>query len=1671
MADIESDFLPKLRSTDAKQRLDALSILVPDDAPICQSHLHLVAGVLPSLLAEINPLALKKLYIALEELLRQDTLDPNQFQSIATVLVEKGLSNTKPALKDQAKDILVALSARASLHSAPGQPNVVIQSLLAGLSAKSPKVLSESALCLQAIVEKYGIFGMDVPPFIRLVAPVFQNKDLKVRRSAMKIAALLAMKIGVEPIKGMLGPNTPKQYITAFEGVMEEVIQDLQKQQEGSADSSSVQDGKVAANLEGKRAISPPVIVQHFTYDPFDDCPPTSFHLPKNWDKMITDKNWKERKQILDDQIKVLSSLTRIDRTQLSLPQIFKQLKTIIDSDLSVAVVSATMRFAASLAVLIGPMGPYSSTSKLLVVACTNRLKERKAPVIAGYNLFMHSLLVHSHRLSDISADMWAVAIPHKNSEVKEDSCRFLRTIWASAIVYNTVYYLGKTKLSVQLPNQILQSAIGQAPSGQTLGSNSVDYTRYKDLEDVVINYLLNDGFPGAQKALPEGTPVSGELSPGIQLKSRVHRERVSFNSILIDITPSQQNLQDPGDFSGLNLVFDSLDKLLGDSSAVIRAPALKAYAFGIVAHISEILAFFTKVADGISQAAFNLLANLKARFGAKDARKQTELMDLIKKVCISVGRNDILDILEGRTVPVVGQQKSSLDAADHDALHSHPHLDSASTVSATAPQSHGRLFMPPSHQQPPQGAHTVNSGVSGPGHNFVHSQLTGVEQANSSKNKVSTQRAIKPGIAPREPRDQKDQELTISTNPNFYDQRKMSTIKWIIDPFNADAPVSLPARDELYNQLCQIIPPNYVSDMFLKKVSSNAPALLSGQQGIPRGIDAKFTGTSKTIVDTVSLLRNAMLGNHQGVVAQRDVLMKYISLLFCDGFAAPATPNTTQVKAACQITEDLINILIDNEVVLTISDLDYLFPAILARLEQFNMTQLKVQITSLAERHVHLTSFENIINVALMHLLGRNARIQIRQMPTKFAIIRLVSVMAEASRDNDHCLELSLAPIQSLLSIYKTSVNTDTYTFSEGHISENYPKLRGGSARTIFITCLATIINACDALVRTKLMPLIEKTLHDKDLQDFRSLILPCMTNQVEEPQNYITQTAPENPSIPLIDPLNGFSPAEHYANTSMRGQLGAQVFQSQKSMQSMTQASLQGPSLLTGPSLCQNTSIQSNNTSFSQQLSPQIAPTDQLGHPLPLHEPSQLQKNYVNSYLKTATTNASIADAPSPVTLTSTSPTHVLTNKVTSPTSKLADSFPPLMDFGNITLISPEANYTDRHYSIDSTRTPTTTRQFQPRSLAETHPFDDVLSEEALHQLENQGHFHTTELENHVLALKRAVYLANTNQINVATMLPRFINAASNICHFFFLCEKSSEKHERQLRLLVIYAQFLHALCGPRGTILCAPRSCILLAITDMLVFMILFSDSQLQSASCCYSALIDLMQSANITDVIICLIMLFMKVNACVKDSGKSLLQELHLLQSVHLARSEVREMFSSNGPALAVFSNVLLKLWAKIRTPFMQLISLAHGCRLDVATHIFKCSDLVNQESLYKTSKTLTTPAIHWKRVAEEYPEFITTVGTNTCIMTTTVPDVLDQKGIQSTVLVLDDILLALNTFCLTDAGTSYSALFQNMISFVEELCSILGSEIYLYIRKAIHDPLRTLIDKYVASSGS
>lgn len=88
MADAESDFLAKLRSADAKQRLDALAILVPDDAPFANP----IYALLPAsfrLFLEINPLALKKLYTALEELLRQDMLDANQFQSIATVLIER----------------------------------------------------------------------------------------------------------------------------------------------------------------------------------------------------------------------------------------------------------------------------------------------------------------------------------------------------------------------------------------------------------------------------------------------------------------------------------------------------------------------------------------------------------------------------------------------------------------------------------------------------------------------------------------------------------------------------------------------------------------------------------------------------------------------------------------------------------------------------------------------------------------------------------------------------------------------------------------------------------------------------------------------------------------------------------------------------------------------------------------------------------------------------------------------------------------------------------------------------------------------------------------------------------------------------------------------------------------------------------------------------------------------------------------------------------------------------------------------------------------------------------------------------------------------------------------------------------------------------------------------
>ncbi|TNJ26453.1 XMAP215 family protein [Giardia muris] len=1630
MAEEQGDFVAALKDRAFKVRKEAFEQLEEALQRGDSSLLEQAAPHFAVLLKDSNALVLKKALDAFEQAFALGLIPQASIPAICSVLIDAGLSQTKTSLKDQVVKILTDLAAK-------GEFGVVVPGLINGLQAKSPKVAAESATTLLMIVRSQPI-QTPLPSFVKSLVPALQHKDAKTRRTVMEVAAVVAQTTGLEALKNMIGPSLPKQFVAALEGVITEL-----ENTETLGTLPAAHSNSAGGDANAARSAPQPV-VKRLSYDPFDATTPMQYHLPKTWAKQITDKNWKERKQALDDVTGALAPLVRIDRSLLQIPQLFKQFREIIDADLSVAVVSGTLRLAGLLATLVGPLGPYGSTTKGLMMSCTNRLKERKAPVVTGYSLFMHSLLVHSHKMPELSADLWAVALPHKNPEVKEDVCKLYRSLWATEIVYNTVYQLGLTSSTVSLPPAVIQTAMAQAPTGSPSGGQNYDYSAYKSLEDVVINYLMNDGFPNTQKTLAEGTPVNGELSPGLQLKTRTYRERAALNSMLAEFCPEGGKGDADYDLAAFNTVFDALDKLMSDAASTIRIPAIKAFAFGVVAHVTEVLAVFGGTVSAVSVLAQNVINSLKHRISSKDPRKQGEINDLIKKICMATGRKDVLDIITNKETVQVGTAKIPAKVI------SPPQPPPSRPLVQNSPPDDP----PPSHlprmHVPTGGMEQLSSGGEVSPENIPSTTTRPASTtAPGSGNMLRRvqQKPAAPSQVGKQPAD-----IALSTNPTLYEARKGSSSKWLVDPFNAEHPLSPQLRDELYGQLIHVLPQSFVSEMFIRQGRPGSAA------GIPKAVDTRFTGSQKSILDAVGTLCTVVRQNPEGAVAQRDLLLKYLSLLFCDGFTSPTSPNTAQLKAALQLGEELMEIYITAELVLTLYDLEFLFPVLLSRLEQFNLTQLKQQITSLVERHVHITSFENIIQVCLVNMIGRGAKMQLRQIPTRLSIVRLVTVMAEASRDNDHILEVTPAHIQSLLTLYKpTGMSPETYTFTEGYLSANYPQYKGGNARSVLLGCLAALLNASDGATQRRLLSQISRTVQGKDYTDLEALLqlLPVeeavdgllpdepelgqvQEERFESVQQYLSKpgasssihaVSPEMLSnqVPIAEALRPSVPMSHH--TSLRDE-------SQYSPQDARPVmGLANPSSYTAPSFSLNE--ESNERFLSNQAAtpPLVQPTTTTSIPRPA--PSNLRP--------------SSADIPQ----------EDLT---------VSNLGLPLTDEEQVELVSPEKSTSREDFKpFDSVRTPTLRRGAHVRPNI---TFDNALSGQILELFE--GSLYAPRIREYKLALKKLVLMTRSAQVDAPQYASRLVLATSRMCRFFAFCDETESILSLKVSLMALYAQFVGALCINPEVVLCCTRRALYTILTDMLLFVSLLFEGNVSAASYCYSALLDMTMRANLTDVLVALLTLASRFNEALLTES-SLIRFLPIMNpdDHYTPTPNMQDVFLADNACFEAALAILVGLIRKLRGPTLSALTLAHDRRMAIATHIFRASDLTQQADLF--AGEVGGANIIWERVCTFYPSFIEAVVQNSNPMAPSLN--VTQDTFDNVKLAPEDLFVALHLFWLRhrDAqplvATSLTStpISDTIYEFLTDLSRITGTGVHLYLKAARTGPLSTLITDLVANT--
>ncbi|KAF8212269.1 microtubule associated protein [Mycena galopus ATCC 62051] len=334
--------------------------------------------------------------------------------TVVPALVDKCFGSTRAGTKTQA--IELALQYVEVENGGTG----VVTDLLPGLSAKQPKAVAGCVLALKEIIRLFGTQTTPPPPILKALPKIFAHSDKTVRAEGTALTHVLYQYLGpgIEPWLADLKPVQVKELKEAFDemetggtgkGTVKPERLTRAHAREVEA-AGGADDGAEAAVEEEEAPLDPLAFV-----DPVDVKLPPSLHT------LLTSSKWKERKEVLDELLTLLTSTPRI-KDGPEIGDLSKALAARIQSD---ANVNCVMTAAACMETLAKAMkGSFARYRELVVAPMLERLKERKANVTDSIGDALDAVF-SSTTLADIIPDLGS-ALGSKNPQVKEGTLKFL---------------------------------------------------------------------------------------------------------------------------------------------------------------------------------------------------------------------------------------------------------------------------------------------------------------------------------------------------------------------------------------------------------------------------------------------------------------------------------------------------------------------------------------------------------------------------------------------------------------------------------------------------------------------------------------------------------------------------------------------------------------------------------------------------------------------------------------------------------------------------------------------------------------------------------------------------------------------------------------------------------------------------------------------------------------------------------------------------------------------------------------------------------------------------------------------------------------------------------------------------------------------------------------------
>ncbi|ORY77349.1 armadillo-type protein, partial [Protomyces lactucae-debilis] len=287
---------------------------------------------------------------------------------VIPALVEKCLGSTRAGTRQKAIETVLMY---VELDS--GEP--VIEDLIPGLSAKLPKLVAATTLCIKSVYAAFGAKTVKAKPAVQVLPKLFAHADKNVRAEAIDLAITLYRWLGdvVKPlILADLKPVQVKELEQAFDGItvgdvkQERLLKSQQAAQEaaGGADDAAVD----VAEEQEEQAV-----------DAFDLAEPVDVlsTIPKNFEEAMLSSKWKDRKEVLDALVES-SKVPRIKEGDFG--EVARLLGRCVQKDANVVCVSLAATCLEQLAK--GLKRAFGRYRNVVFMPCAERFKEKKQNVL-----------------------------------------------------------------------------------------------------------------------------------------------------------------------------------------------------------------------------------------------------------------------------------------------------------------------------------------------------------------------------------------------------------------------------------------------------------------------------------------------------------------------------------------------------------------------------------------------------------------------------------------------------------------------------------------------------------------------------------------------------------------------------------------------------------------------------------------------------------------------------------------------------------------------------------------------------------------------------------------------------------------------------------------------------------------------------------------------------------------------------------------------------------------------------------------------------------------------------------------------------------------------------------------------------------------------------------------